>query len=422
MRIRIYNCKVLTLCGEEKIFEGEVWVNGTKIEYVGPAKKPEGIFDRSINAAGKLVMPSFKNTHAHSAMVFLRSYADDLPLDLWLNDSVFPMEDKLREEYMGDLVKLAIMEYLTSGITAAMDMYFYAEETAKAAVSSGFRMVMVSTLNDFSESAEEMERAYLRYNSFDPLIGYRLGFHAEYTTSVELMRDIAKISQKHGAPVFMHAQETQKETRECIERHGKTPVALFDSLGLFDHGGAIYHGVWLNDEDMDILRKRDVGVVINSASNLKLASGIAPTKKLLERGIRLGIGTDGAASNNCLDMFRELFLFTALAKVREMDASVVPPAAALHASTDEGARIMGLSDCGGLAAGQEADLILLDLKKPNMQPENNILKNIVYSGSKDNVYLTMAAGRILYENGEFLTIDRERVYDSVRRITDEMKR
>ena len=422
MRIRIYNCKVLTLLGEEKIFEGEVWVNGTKIEYVGSAKKPEGIFDRSINAAGKLVMPSFKNTHAHSAMVFLRSYADDLPLDLWLNDSVFPMEDKLREEYMGDLVKLAIMEYLTSGITAAMDMYFYAEETAKAAVSSGFRMVMVSTLNDFSESAEEMERAYLRYNSFDPLIGYRLGFHAEYTTSVELMRDIAKISQKHGAPVFMHAQETQKETRECIERHGKTPVALFDSLGLFDYGGAIYHGVWLNDEDMDILRKRDVGVVINSASNLKLASGIAPTKKLLERGIRLGIGTDGAASNNCLDMFRELFLFTALAKVREMDAAVVPPAAALHASTDEGARIMGLSDCGGLAAGQEADLILLDLKKPNMQPENNILKNIVYSGSKDNVYLTMAAGRILYENGEFLTIDRERVYDSVRRITDEMKR
>ena len=214
--------------------------------------------------------------------------------------------------------------------------------------------------------------------------------------------------------VYTHNSETIGEVQGCIERHGKTPTALMDSLGMLEYGGGGYHCVYMSDEDIEIFKKHDMTVVTNPGSNVKLASGTPEISKLIKNNIRVAIGTDGPASNNCLDMFREMFLVTGLAKLRENDASAVPPEEVLKMACVNGAISMGLNDCDCLRAGKLADLIILDLNQPNMQPINNIVKNIVYSGSKQNVALTMINGRILYESGKFdIGEDPNRIYKEV---------
>lgn len=399
------------------IINGEIQVCGNRIQYVGEEKKEDAVWDREIDAGGNLIMPGFKNAHTHSAMTFLRSYADDLPLLEWLNKQVFPMEAKLTKEHIYDLSKLAVMEYLTSGITANFDMYLTPETIAKASADCGFRTVMTGGVNDFSQSVEELEEWYQTYNQYHELISFQLGFHAEYTTGRKILERIAELSHKYHAPVFAHNSETRQEVQQCIERTGMTPTAYMNELGLFDYGGGGYHCVHMTEEDLQIFADKKLSVVTNPGSNTKLASGIAPVQSILDKGINIGIGTDGPASNNCLDMFREMFLVTGLAKLRENDASAVDAHKVLFMATVGGARAMGLTDCDVLAEGKLADLIMINLKRPNMQPLNNITKNIVYSGSKENVALTMVNGRILYENGEFnIGVQPEEVYEKANRI------
>ncbi len=367
-------------------------------------------------------MPGFKNAHTHSAMTFLRSYADDLPLFEWLHDKVFPKEAQLTENDIYWLSKLAIMEYLTSGITANFDMYFHPKEIARASIDCGFRTVLVSTLNNFYSSLEEMEEEYQMFHHKHPLISYCLGFHAEYTTSKQLLEGIAKLSKKYQAPVYMHNSETRREVDECIKRYGKTPTSLFNSLGLFEYGGGGYHCIYMNEEDLSIYREKNLTVVTNPGSNIKLASGIAPIQKMLDMGIRVAIGTDGPASNNCLDMFKEMSLVTGLAKLQTSDASSVSAEEVIKMATCNGAIAMGLKDCDCLQVGKLADLIMIDLHQPNMQPLNNIVKNIVYSGSKINIKMTMVDGKILYENGEFfIQEDPEIIYQKANDIIQRMK-
>ena len=251
-------------------------------------------------------MPGFKNAHTHSAMTFLRSYADDMKLQEWLFDKVFPAEAKLTSDDVYHLTKLAILEYLTSGITAAFDMYKLKQDSAKAAEELGFRMVFCGDINDFGGTLEEMEQDYFRYQCEEtPLLSYQFGFHAEYTTSRNLMEGIAQLAGKYKKPVYVHCSETKREVEECREKTGMTPIAYMDSLGLFENGGGLFHGVHLDEADFDIMKKKKICVVTNPASNLKLASGIAPVKTYLEKGIPVAIGTDGPASNNCLDMFKD---------------------------------------------------------------------------------------------------------------------
>jgi 5-methylthioadenosine/S-adenosylhomocysteine deaminase len=293
------------------------------------------------------------------------------------------------------------MEYLTSGITSNFDMYFYQGMNAKAAVDVGFRSVFTSGLNNFSESLERVEEDYLRTTDMSDLVSYIIGFHAEYTTSKELMEGIAGLAQKYKSPVYTHNSETALEVKECIDRWGMTPTGITDSLGMYEYGGGGYHVVHMSDDDFEIFKKRGLYAVTNPGSNTKLASGIAPIKEYLEWGIPVAIGTDGPASNNCLDMFREMFLVTGLAKLKNMDASSVEATEVLKMATVNGAHAMGLMDADVLAEGKLADIIMLDLYQPNMQPINNIQKNIVYSGSKSNVMMTMIGGIIRYENGRF---------------------
>ena len=207
--------------------------------------------------------------------------------------------------------------------------------------------------------------------------------------------------QKYRAPMYTHIAETKSEVEECRKRYGKTPAALFDSMGMYDYGGGGFHCVWFEEEDIEIYKEKGVSVITNPGSNVKLASGIPPLTAMQQAGINLAIGTDGPASNNCLDMFREMFLVTGLAKLREEDAAVMDADRVLYMATAGGAVAMGLKDCDRLAVGKKADLILIDLQQPNMQPLNNLTKNLVYSGSKQNVKLTMVNGKILYEDGKF---------------------
>lgn len=425
MNIRFYNGKILTMKDNMEILEDELWVVGNKIEYIGKYKDNDISWSREIDLEGNLIMPGFKNAHTHSAMTFLRSAADDLPLQEWLQNSIFPREAQLKSEDIYWLSRLAILEYLSSGITANFDMYFHPYEIAKASYDSGFRTVIVGAINDFGESIEEVEEYYLNLNNnekYNGLISYKLGFHAEYTTGEKLLKEIAKLSKKYKAPVWTHNSETKRETDDCIKRTGHTPTEYLNSLGIYDYGGGGYHCVYLSDNDMKIFKEKNLTVVTNPSSNIKLASGIARVDKFLALEIPVAAGTDGPASNNALDMFREMFLISGLTKVETGDASIVDGNEVLKMATVNGANAMGLNDCDILDIGKLADLIVVDLNQPNMQPINNISKNIVYSGSKSNIKLTMINGEILFENGKYnVGIEPETIYLKANEIANRIK-
>ena len=378
--IRFFGGKVLTHNNNFDITTDEVWVDKNKIVYVGPEKKG-GKFEREINLNGNLLMPTFKNAHTHSAMTFGRSYSDDLPLDRWLNEKIFPIEAKLESEDIYHLSKLAFLEYLTSGTSACFDMYYFPESMARASVDFGFRTVMCGAVNNFKESVEKLEEYYKTYNNYNELISYRLGF----------------------------------------ERYDKTPTELFEEIGLWNWGGGGYHSVWLSDNDLQVYKKRGLWAIINAGSNSKLASGICDVQKMSNMGINLAVGTDGPSSNNALDMFREMYLISVLQKLKYNDAAAMDANEILKAATSGSAKCMGLTDCDCIAEGKLADLMIIDLERPNMQPINNITKNLVYSGSKDDVKMTMINGKILYENGEFVNIDKEEIYAKAQEICNRLK-
>ena len=422
MKLRLYNAKIMTML-DESVIDGELRTEGGVIKYVGASGEnlPSESFDREIDLKGNLIIPGFKNAHTHSAMTFLRSFADDLPLNDWLYNQVFPHEAKLTEEAVYVFTQLANMEYLTSGITSCFDMYMKLDSYAKANTDMGFRAVLCGSINDFGGTVEGMEEEYNKFNSLDPLISYQLGFHAEYTTKRETLEGMARLSQKYKAPVYTHNSETEAEVEGCKERYGLTPTQLFDKLGMLEYGGGGFHCVWFEEKDMEIFRDKGLWVVTNPSSNLKLASGIAPLCEMRRRGItRFAIGTDGAASNNCLDMFREMFLVTGLQKYRENDASACPAFDVLDMATRGGALAMGLTECDVLAAGKRADFAVIDLCQPNMRPIHNIPKNLVYAGSKQNVVMTAVDGRILYENGNFTTVDANEIYARAEKIAGDI--
>lgn len=422
MKIRFINALILTMEDNRPIFNGELHVDNELITYVGPAGDFSEPFDRIINCEGNLLMPGFKNSHSHSPMTFLRSYADDLPLFEWLHKAVFPMENKLQpgDQYM--LSKVAFAEYLTSGITLCFDMYYSPIETAKAAIDVGFRAALVGTVTKYKESVEEMKAAFHTINKMHPLVSYHLGFHAEYTATPEILKELAKVAHELKVPIWSHLSETKQEVEDCVARYGVTPAVYIDRLGLYDFGGGGFHGVHFTDADFAVFKKRGLSIVTNPSANTKLASGIAPIKRYLEEGINVAIGTDGPASNNALDFFREMFLVTGLAKLREQDASVVDAYAVLKMATVNGAMALGMLNARYLTEGSLADLIMIDLKQPNMQPINNIEKNIVYAGSKVNVILTMINGKVLYENGAFdLGEPIEEIYRKAQEITERLK-
>lgn len=425
MNIKFTNARILKTKSDHTfdVVSGELIVKDDKIDYIGEAKVDDSVkYDRIIDCENNLLMPGFKNAHTHTAMTFLRSFADDTSLQDWLYNQVFPREDQLTEDDVYWLDILGIMEYLTSGITSNFDMYFFPPVNQKASVDCGFRTVQTSGLNNFGKGIAVVEEQYNIVNEMGPLAKFIVGFHAEYTTSMELMESVAALAQKYKSPCFTHNSETELEVKECIERWGKTPTELTESLGMYEYGGGGFHCVHFFDNDFEIFKKHDMSLVTNQCSNLKLASGFADIKKTIDMGVNLAIGTDGPASNNALDMFREMYLASVVNKVTYKDASVVPANEILYAATAGGAKAMTLDDCDCLEVGKQADIIMIDMNQPNMQPENNIPKNLVYAGSKQNVKMTMVAGKVLYEEGRFdIGFDPKEVYAKANAIIGRMK-
>lgn len=421
MKVHFTNARIMTMTRGTDWFTGDLVTEGDRIVYCGPvldlgSAVAKGC-DRVIDAGGNLLMPGFKNAHTHSPMTFLRSFADDMPLERWLNEQVFPREAKLTGEDIYWLTKLAFLEYVTSGITACFDMYFGLEDFATAAQEYGFRTVFCGSINRFGGTVQGLADDHEKYNNMGPLISHRLGYHAEYTTDIEMIEELAALGKSLKEPVFTHNSETRSEVDGCIARYGKTPTELMDGLGLFDYGGGGFHCVHFTRRDREIFAEKGLYAVTNPASNLKLASGIADLTAMQANGVKIAIGTDGPASNNCLDMFREMFLVAGLQKVIHDDASAMPYGEVLDMAVCQGARAMGLLDCDSLAVGKMADLIMIDLQRPNMQPLNDIAANLVYSGSKENVKLTMIGGKILYENGAFFVGEEPAiVYEHANRI------
>lgn len=423
MQILLKNARILTMIKGEEIFFGNLLVENERIKLI--SKEPiNGAFDSIIECNGNLIMPGFKNAHTHSAMSFSRSISDDVPLQKWLNDVIFPMEAKLNNEDLYHLSKVSILEYLTSGITSCFDMYYEPQTFAKACKNMGFRAVLLGTVTKFRESVEEMKEAYKTINSEEnSLVTYQLGFHAEYTATEEILLELSKAAHELECPIFTHSSESKGEVEGCLERHGLTPTEYMDKLGLFDYGGGAFHCVYFSERDIEIFKRRGLSIVTNPGSNSKLASGIAPIDRYMKEGINLAIGTDGAGSNNGLDFFYEMRLACVLQKLLNNDASSGQALDILRAATVGGAKAMRLNDCDVLQEGKLADIIMIDLMRPNMQPLNNIAKNLVYSGAKDVIKMTMINGQIRYMDGKFFVNEPiEEIYAKAQEITDNLRK
>ena len=402
MKILLTNVLIMPTPDEE-IFNGEVLIDGSKISYVGKKYLGNIKTDRIIDCKNNLLTSGFCNAHAHSAMTLFRGVADDLPLKNWLFDKIFPMEDNLTEEDIYWGTKLAILEYAKSGITAVADMYFYDNAMVKAYENTGLALALCSGKNDIgggTDSAlEYIESAYLKYSNRDRL-KYIMGLHAEYTCSDRLITGVADLSIKYNAPTYIHLSETLNEVGECSVKRGLTPPQYLHKIGFFDNGGIIAHGTYLDKDDIDLLKEKNVFCASNPSSNLKLASGVAPVYTMLKRGMKVCLGTDGAASNNSLSAFKEMYLLSALQKERMKDASCLSAEQTLISATVSGYEALGFSG-GKIKVGYDADLVLIDLNKPNMRPLNNLKKHLVFSADTSNVLMTIAGGNIVYENGNY---------------------
>lgn len=403
-----------------------VLVQDGRIAYAGYAEQaPEVPEDAEvIDVMGRIILPGLVNAHTHSAMTVFRGAADDLPLHRWLNDRIWPMEAKLDDEavYWGSM--LAIAEMIRGGVTAFNDMYFFTEQTVRAVEHTGIRALLTRcvTCNGTDEASirQGVQRAADCFAQFDGAAQGRIRVsiapHAEYTCSAPFLRALGEKAQELGARVHIHVSETKEEHEQCKQRHGGlTPIGLLDALGVLDNPTLAAHCVYVDAHDLAIMQQKHVSVLHCPGSNLKLASGIAPVPAMLAHGLCIALGTDGAASNNNLNMFEELQAVATLHKGTSGDASMVRAAQALRMATQNGAQALGLSS-GVLAAGEPADLIIVDIHKPHMMPMYNALHNIVYSAQASDVWMTMVDGRVLYHDGAYQTLDIEQILYEASRV------
>lgn len=401
-----------------------VGISGNLITYISKEAPSDALrehYYQTYDGKGKVLMPGFVNAHGHSPMSLMRGYGENLPLQRWLNKLVFPFEDQLDGEAVYNGTLLSMAESIRYGITSTSDMYFWVDDMVRAITTSGAKANIARAVTHFGgdvyqlPSFIEQRDSILMYHGFDEgRILIDASVHAEYTNSDESVKAVVEQCREHDLIMHIHLSETENEVNECIERRGgKTPVEYFDSLGLFDGPVLAAHSVWLTDNDYQILKSKNVTVASNPISNLKLVSGICDVKKLMDNGIRVAIGTDSSTSNNSLDFFEEIKTFALLAKLKSGDPAFMTPKQALYAATRAGALAQGRKTSGLIKEGYRADLIVVDTDVPNMQPSHNMLNNLVYSACGKDVCLTMVDGRVLYQDGEYKTIDIEKVmYDT----------
>ncbi len=393
---------------------GCVLVRDGRFLYAGPAEEAfETKVAEDVDGRGMLLMPALANAHAHSAMTLLRGAGAELPLRDWLFQVIFPLERRLDEQSAYAGVMLAAMEYLRCGVTAVNDMYMFPAATARALGETGLRTLISDACVEFGEGERQLQSA-LRFHqeyhgSFSGRVRAGVSVHAEYTSTPELVRRLVKAAEGLNNVVHVHVSETEREVQECFTRHGRSPVRYFHDLGLFSMPAVAAHCLTVDDDDLNLLARDGVTAALNPVSNLKLGSGTAPVERMLAHGVRLAIGTDGAASNDNLDLFEEMKLTGLIQKGVLRDPTVVPPEAVFEAATRGGFAAMGFPQTGIIREGWQADCVLVDLDAPNLVCAADFPAALVYAARGDNVKMTMAAGRVLYRDGEYLTLDAEKV-------------
>ena len=405
--------------------EGFLGVDGDTIDYIG-AQRPSLPYDREKDMRGKLLIPGLINCHCHAAMTLLRGIGSDLPLNRWLFEAVFPVEDRMKTDDFIAGNELAILELLASGVTSFSDMYMEPETFIELNGQVGMKVNLTRVIQAFDPN-EPPERNFRIGESLALFDGYHgcqdgrvrvdFGVHAEYTINDAVTRyyaDRIRPYREKGARVQLHLSETRKEHEECIQRHGMTPAAWFEDTGILDLPAAAAHCVWCTPKDLDILKAHGACPIHNPTSNLKLGSGFAPVPAMLEKGLTVALGTDGAASNNNLNMFEEMHIAAIGMNGFLMDPELMPPPTVLRMATVNGAKLQGRDDTGCLAVGKKADIVAVDMDRPHLCPAFEPMPMLVYSAQASDVCMTMVDGKILYENGEYLTIDREKAFYDVK--------
>lgn len=397
-------------------------VDGKFISYIG---KDVPAADRVIECNGNLIMPAFYNAHCHSAMTLFRGYGDDLPLQRWLNEKIFPAEDRLNCErvYVGS--QLAIAEMIRNGVVSFSDMYFFLDETARAVEESGIKanlsrsIVSFDKEADFSNDARVLESLDV-FNKWhgkaDGRIKIDMSLHAEYSNVEPCFRYVAELTKKLGTGFQIHVSETESEHNECIARHGMTPMRFLESCGVLELPVTAAHCVFVDDDDIRLMAEYGVTAAHNPVSNLKLGSGIMPYKKMKDAGVNIALGTDGVASNNQLSILRELQYAALIHKGNDRDAAVTSARDIIKCATKNGAAAQGREDCGEIKVGNRADLILIDMDAVNTIPSYDLESTVAYSAVESNVLMTISDGNILYENGSYTTIDEELMKHNAKRI------
>lgn len=396
-----------------------------KIAYIGTTMPEKTSADEEVyDGKGKFLMNGFYNTHCHVPMTILRGYGEGLSLQDWLFTKIFPFEAKLTPEDVYWTTKLGAMELISSGCASISDMYFHIESEAKALEESGIKANICNGVTSFDPNEDLAgNRGWnetwslldsVKNGKFSSRIKVDMGLHAEYTNNERVAKLIAEGAKNAGLGIHAHLSETAKEQAECAERHnGQTPAQFMKAAGVMDCPAQFAHCVYVTEEDEEILKKAGSFLIHNPSSNLKLGSGIAPVKRWVEKGLKVCIGTDGASSNNNLDMMEEIHIAALLCRGATKDANAVSAAEIVKMATVNGALAQGRKDCGAVKVGNKADIIVFNLMKPNLQPDFDTLANVVFSAQSSNIVMNMIDGRVVYRDGNFAFINREEVYREV---------
>ena len=413
---------------ENAYFKGSVGIEGERIAFVSaePGKAQEFLASHKectrIDATGKVVMPGLINTHTHVAMALLRGISDDVPLMEWLEQHIWPIEGKMGYQEVFDGARLGILEMLMGGTTTFVDMYPYEEAVAEAAEKAGIRALVSPCPMDFRmEHFENDWRQVQKRFSGSRLVTMWMGPHAIYTLSGEHMQRSISLSKELGVGSHIHLAETQTEQANCMAQHGMSPTQLLEKEGLFSTRTLAAHCVVMSDEDIEILRRNGVSVAHNPQSNMKLASGIAPVRKMLDAGVNVAIGTDGASSNNDLDMWEEMRTASLLQKVSTMDPCAIPAYTALQMATVNGAKAIGREgELGVLKAGALADVLLVDIETPHLYPHTNLVSELVYSTHASDVESVIVNGNIVVKNRKCLSMNAKEVCTTAQKHIDRL--
>ena len=422
-RLLLKNCSALADDGNNgytHLKNAWIGIEGDTIRCID-AERPQGDWTEK-DMHGALLIPGLVNTHAHAAMTLLRGLGSGLPLDRWLHEAIFPVEDRLTSADIAAGNALAQLEMLATGTTSYSDMYFCLETEAELCQKSGMKVNLARPITCFddAEGLRENTRAQESLALFDAWHGKENGrirvdfsIHAEYTCREKLVREYAALGKERGARMHLHLSETKKEHEACKARYGKTPAQWFSDLGVLDLPTAAAHCVAIEDADIEIFRAHGVSPIHNPSSNLKLGSGFMRLPALLRAGLNVGIGTDGTASNDNLNLLEEMHLAALIHNGYLCDPTAIHAVDILNMATRNGARLQGRDDTGSLCVGKKADIVAIDLCRPHLVPSFDPLATLVYAAQGSDVCMTMVDGKILYENGCYLTIDAERVYYEV---------